>query len=165
MRNSHWPTRWISGCRGGHSEGKAKAVRVLRLGEAFLLLLRPNRRPWKCYAGEGVSRLQHSIGSWKMEGIRVSGRGICLGGKRFWQLAVFAATGTLGVTSQAEAAIYYWQDSAPAAVAEPAPKAPARQTKTHRLGEKKFGEKKSAVVEKESKPQGPLIISISIAQQ
>jgi lipoprotein-anchoring transpeptidase ErfK/SrfK len=98
-----------------------------------------------------------------MEGIRVSGQGI--GGKRFWQLAVFAATGTLGLTSQAEAAIYYWQDSAPAAVAEPAPKAPARQTKTHRLGEKKFGEKKSAVVEKESKPQGPLIISISIAQQ
>jgi lipoprotein-anchoring transpeptidase ErfK/SrfK len=93
-----------------------------------------------------------------MEGVRVSGQGI--GGKRFWKLAVFAATGTLGVTSQAEAAIYYWQDSAPAAVAEPAPKAPARHTKTHRLGEKK-----SAVVEKESKPQGPLIISISIAQQ
>ena len=93
-----------------------------------------------------------------MEGIRVSGQGI--GGKRFWQLAVFAATGTFGVPSQAEAAIYYWQDSAPAAVAEPAPKASARHTKTHRLGEKK-----SAVVEKESKPQGPLIISISIAQQ
>jgi lipoprotein-anchoring transpeptidase ErfK/SrfK len=93
-----------------------------------------------------------------MEGIRVSGQGI--GGKRFWQLAVFAATGTLGVTSQAEAAIYYWQDSAPAAVAEPALKAPARHTKTHRPGEKK-----SVVVEKESKPQGPLIISISIAQQ
>src|ERR1700728_4525099 len=93
-----------------------------------------------------------------MEGIRVSGQGI--GGKRFWQLAVFAATGTFGVPSQAEAAIYYWQDSAPAAVAEPAPRASARHTKTHRLGEKK-----SAVVEKESKPQGPLIISISIAQQ
>ncbi|MGA2998030.1 L,D-transpeptidase family protein [Bradyrhizobium sp.] len=93
-----------------------------------------------------------------MEGTRVSGQGI--GGKRFWQLAVFAATGTLGVTSQAEAAIYYWQDSAPAAVAEPAPKAPARHPKTHRLGEKK-----SAAVEKDSKPQGPLIISISIAQQ
>jgi hypothetical protein len=94
-----------------------------------------------------------------MEGIRVSGRGICLGGKRFWQLAVFAATGTLGATSQTEAAIYYWQDSAPA-VTESAPKAPARNAKTRRLGEKK-----SAVVEKESKPQGPLIISISIAQQ
>jgi lipoprotein-anchoring transpeptidase ErfK/SrfK len=94
-----------------------------------------------------------------MEGIRVSGRGICWGAKRFWQLAVFAATGTLGATSQTEAAIYYWQDSAPA-VTESAPKAPTRNAKTRRLGEKK-----SAVVEKESKPQGPLIISISIAQQ
>jgi lipoprotein-anchoring transpeptidase ErfK/SrfK len=94
-----------------------------------------------------------------MEGTRVSGRGICLGAKRFWQLAVFAATGTFGVTSQTEAAIYYWQDSAPA-VAEPAPKTPARHAKTHRPGEKK-----SAVVAKEAKPQGPLIISISIAQQ
>ena len=94
-----------------------------------------------------------------MEGKRVSGQGICLGGKRFWQLAVFAATGTLGITSQTEAAIYYWQDSVPA-VTEPAPKAPARHAKTHRLGEKK-----SAAVEKASKPQGPLIISISIAQQ
>ena len=92
-----------------------------------------------------------------MEGIRVSRQGI--GGKRFLQLAVFAATGTLGVTSQTKAAIYYWQNSAPA-VTEPAPKAPARHAKTHRLGEKKF-----ATVEKESKPQGPLIISISIAQQ
>jgi lipoprotein-anchoring transpeptidase ErfK/SrfK len=95
----------------------------------------------------------------KMEGTRVSRRGICSGGRRLWQLAVFAATGTFGVTSQTEAAIYYWQDSAPA-VAEPAPKAPARRVKTHRPGEKK-----SAVVEKDSKPQGPLIISISIAQQ
>jgi lipoprotein-anchoring transpeptidase ErfK/SrfK len=93
-----------------------------------------------------------------MEGKRVTGQGV--GGKRFWQLAVFAVTGTLGATSQAEAAIYYWQDSAPAAVAEPAPKVPARHAKTHRPGEKK-----SAVVEKETKPQGPLIISISIAQQ
>ncbi len=92
-----------------------------------------------------------------MEGTRVGGQGI--GGKRFWRLAVFAATGTLGLTSQTEAAIYYWQDSAPA-VTEPAPKAPGRHVKTRRPGEKK-----SAVIEKESKPQGPLIISISIAQQ
>jgi len=63
-----------------------------------------------------------------MEGKRVTGQGI--GGKRFWQLAVFAVTGTLGATSQAEAAIYYWQDSAPAAVAEPAPKAPTAKKRT-----------------------------------
>lgn len=106
-----------------------------------------------------LSRLQHSIGSWKMEVTRVSGRGTCSGGIRFWPLAVIAATGMLGVTSQAQAAFYYWQDSAPA-VTEPAPRAPERHPKPHRPGDKK-----SAVIEKESKPQGPLIISISIAQQ
>jgi lipoprotein-anchoring transpeptidase ErfK/SrfK len=94
-----------------------------------------------------------------MEGTRVSGQGIPLGGARFWQLAVLAATGALGVTSQTEAAIYYWQDSA-SAITEPAERAPVRHAKTHR------GDKKSNVVQKEqAKPQGPLIISISIAQQ
>jgi lipoprotein-anchoring transpeptidase ErfK/SrfK len=91
-----------------------------------------------------------------MEGTRVSRQGFGLGSGRFWQLAIFAATGTLGVSSQTEAAIYYWQDSPPAAT-EPA----VRRAKTQRPGQKK-----SAIVEKkEAKPQGPLIISISIAQQ
>jgi lipoprotein-anchoring transpeptidase ErfK/SrfK len=94
-----------------------------------------------------------------MEGTRVSGRGVCLGGERLWQLAILAA-GTLGVSWQAEAAIYYWQDSAPI-VTQAVPKAPARRTKGQRHGDKKSG----AIVEKESKPQGPLIISISIVQQ
>ena len=85
-----------------------------------------------------------------------------MGSGRFWRLALLAASGTVGVSSQAEAAIYYWQDSSPAAT-EPAPapkNPPARRAKTQR-----HGEKKSAIVEKESKPQGPLIISVSIAQQ
>ena len=100
-----------------------------------------------------------------MEGIRVSGQEIGLGRSRFWPLAVFAITGTLAVTSQAEAAIYSWQDSTPAA-ADSAPKARIRNAKTHRHGERKSAEKKSSIVEKEqAKPQGPLIISISIAQQ
>jgi lipoprotein-anchoring transpeptidase ErfK/SrfK len=81
-------------------------------------------------------------------------------GWRLWQLAVFAATGTLGIVSQAQAAIYYWQDSTPG-VARPAPREQARRAKAPRHGEKKTG----VAVGKESKPQGPLIISISIAQQ
>ncbi|SHN87471.1 Lipoprotein-anchoring transpeptidase ErfK/SrfK [Bradyrhizobium erythrophlei] len=97
-----------------------------------------------------------------MEGTRVSRQGFGLGSGRFWRFAVLAATATVGVSSQAEAAIYYWQDSSPAAT-EPAPaprKPPARSAKTQRRGDKK-----PAIVEKESKPQGPLIISVSIAQQ
>jgi lipoprotein-anchoring transpeptidase ErfK/SrfK len=96
-----------------------------------------------------------------MEGTRVSGQGFGLGSVRFWRLAVFAATGTLGVSSQAEAAIYYWQDSTPAVTEPaPAPNVPVRRAKTHQRGEKKSGS-----ITKESKPQGPLIISISIALQ
>jgi lipoprotein-anchoring transpeptidase ErfK/SrfK len=97
-----------------------------------------------------------------MEGTRVNRQGFSLGSGRFWRLAILAATGTVGVSSQTEAAIYYWQDSEPAA-AEPAPtpkKPAARHAKNQRPGDKK-----SAIIEKESKPQGPLIISISIAQQ
>src|SRR5579871_3135732 len=95
-----------------------------------------------------------------MEGTRVSGQGAGLvGGRR--RLAVLAAIGTLCVTSQAEAAIYYWPDSAAPAVTHPVPKPQARRAKALRHGEKKS----DIAVEKESKPQGPLIISISIAQQ
>jgi lipoprotein-anchoring transpeptidase ErfK/SrfK len=94
-----------------------------------------------------------------MEGRRVSRQGFGLGSGRFWRLAVLAATGTLGLSSHTEAAIYYWPDSSPAAT-EPAPTPPVRRAKTQRRGDKK-----STIVEKESKPQGPLIISVSIAQQ
>lgn len=95
-----------------------------------------------------------------MEGTLVGEQGICFLNERLWRLVVLAAAGTFGATSQTEAAIYYSQDSAPG-IARPAPKAETRLAKAHR-----HGEKKSDVVEKEqSKPQGPVIISISIAQQ
>jgi lipoprotein-anchoring transpeptidase ErfK/SrfK len=95
-----------------------------------------------------------------MEGMRVGGQEVCFLSGRFWRLAIFAATGTLGVTSQTEAAIYYWQESTPGVV-QPAPKPQMRRAKTSRYGEKKS----DVAVEKESKPHGPLIISISIAEQ
>jgi lipoprotein-anchoring transpeptidase ErfK/SrfK len=96
-----------------------------------------------------------------MESTRVSRQGSGLRSGRFWRFAIFAATGTVGISPQAQAAIYYWQDSSPAAEPAPAPKKPpVRRAKTQR-----HGDKKSAIVEKESKPQGPLIISVSIAQQ
>jgi lipoprotein-anchoring transpeptidase ErfK/SrfK len=96
-----------------------------------------------------------------MEGTHLSGQGGCFLDGRLWRLAIFAAAGTLGVTSQAEATVYYWQDSTPGVVAQLATKAQARRAKVSRQGTKKS----DVAVEKESKPQGPLIISISIAQQ
>ena len=96
-----------------------------------------------------------------MEGMGVSGQEVGFVARRLWQIAVVTATGLLGVSSHAEAAIYYWQDAATPGATQPAPKTPARHPKAHRPGEKK-----SEVVEKEGvKPQGALIISISIAQQ
>jgi lipoprotein-anchoring transpeptidase ErfK/SrfK len=98
---------------------------------------------------------------WKLEGARVSGQGICFASGRFWQLAAFAVTGTLAVASQAQAAMYYYrQDQTPGA-AQSAPKAQTQRAKLSRHGDKKS----DVAVEKELKPQGPLIISVSIAQQ
>ena len=95
-----------------------------------------------------------------MEGRSVGGQGLCFVSSRFWRLAIFAATGTLAITSQAEATLYYWEDSTPGVV-EPAPSAEVRRPKAHA-----HREKKSNLVQKNpAKPQGPLIISISIAQQ
>jgi lipoprotein-anchoring transpeptidase ErfK/SrfK len=95
-----------------------------------------------------------------MESRRVDRQGFGLGSGRFWRVAILAATGTLGLSSQTEAAIYYWQDSAPAAEA-----APASQSGRHANTQRR-SDKKSAIAEKkEARPQGPLIISVSIAQQ
>jgi lipoprotein-anchoring transpeptidase ErfK/SrfK len=95
----------------------------------------------------------------ELEGMRVSRQIGFVSGRRLWRIAVVTATGMLGVTSQSEAAIYYWQDSASAA--QPAPKAPAGHAKARRQGDKKS----NVVVNESAKPQGPLIISVSIAQQ
>jgi lipoprotein-anchoring transpeptidase ErfK/SrfK len=95
-----------------------------------------------------------------MEGMRVRRQQVGFAGGRLWQIAAVTASGAFGITSQSDAAVHYWQDAAPG-TAQPAPQAPPRHSKTQRPGEKK-----SKVVGNESaKPQGPLIISISIAQQ
>jgi lipoprotein-anchoring transpeptidase ErfK/SrfK len=92
--------------------------------------------------------------------MRVSGQIGFVNG-RLWRIAVVTATGVLGVTSQSEAATSYWQDDSAPAIAQPAPKAPAGRAKARRHGDKKS----NVVVNESAKPQGPLIISVSIAQQ
>ncbi len=92
--------------------------------------------------------------------MRVSGRGAAVVAERIWRLAILTAAGAIGVASQAEAAIYYWQNSDPA-VSRPEPTVPQRRQRArHQV------DKKAELAAKEAaKPQGPLIISISIAQQ
>jgi lipoprotein-anchoring transpeptidase ErfK/SrfK len=94
-----------------------------------------------------------------MEGMRVSGQRIGFAGGRLWQIAVATATAAVGMSSQSEAAIY-WQDTGPATT-QPAPKAPAGHPKARRRSDKKS----EIVVNEAAKPHGPLVISISIAQQ
>ena len=92
--------------------------------------------------------------------IRVNGNSAAIVAGRLWRVAILTASGAIGITSQAQAALYYWSDSDPA-LSRPEPAAPQP-----RQGKRRHSEKKAGSVEKESaKPQGPLIISISIAQQ
>jgi lipoprotein-anchoring transpeptidase ErfK/SrfK len=80
--------------------------------------------------------------------------------ERLWRVAILTAAGAIGVVSQAEGAIFYWQNSDPG-FSQPAPTIPLRRPKP-RL----HLAKKAALGGSEaSKPQGPLIISISIIQQ
>ncbi|SHJ33564.1 Lipoprotein-anchoring transpeptidase ErfK/SrfK [Bradyrhizobium lablabi] len=92
--------------------------------------------------------------------MRVRGHGVLGGTKRFWRIAALSAAGAIGAASQAEAALYYWSDYDPGYY-RPAPMAPQRRPKL-----RPQQAKKPAVPEKESaKPQGPVIIAISIDQQ
>jgi lipoprotein-anchoring transpeptidase ErfK/SrfK len=92
--------------------------------------------------------------------MRVRGHRAAIATKRLWQTAILTAAGAIGVTSHAEAALYYWSDSEPG-VSRPEPAADPRRPKARH-----HAEKKTDAPQKESaKPQGPVIISISIDQQ
>ena len=95
--------------------------------------------------------------------LRVSGHriSICnIAAERFWQIAVLTAVGTIGAASNADAALYYWQDSDPGYY-RPAPTAQTRRQRTRRNSTVKT----EAAKETGAKPQGPLIIAVSIDRQ
>ena len=77
---------------------------------------------------------------------------------RLWRIAVLTAAGAIGSAPRAEAALYYWSDSDPG-YSRPGPVVPQRRQKPRHRQAKKIEEKESA------KPQGPLIIAISIDRQ
>ncbi|MBR0895513.1 L,D-transpeptidase family protein [Bradyrhizobium tropiciagri] len=97
--------------------------------------------------------------------MRASGRRISIFDSargRFWQFAILTAAGTVAASTQADAALYYWnRDSAYyGGDYEPLPQ-------PHRQKPKRSTAKKTPATEKEAgrKPQGPLVISVSIDQQ
>jgi lipoprotein-anchoring transpeptidase ErfK/SrfK len=78
----------------------------------------------------------------------------------FWRIAVLTTAGAIASTSQAKAALHFWSDVDPA-FSVPAPDSPPRQ-----LRRRLHPRKKIAAPTKESvKPQGPLIVAISIEKQ
>jgi len=81
--------------------------------------------------------------------------------QRFWQIAMLAAAGSLVAVPQADAAaLFSWQDSDPSYY-RPVPMAQPRKPKARRPSAKT----EAAVKETNAKPQGPLIIAVSIDQQ
>lgn len=84
---------------------------------------------------------------------------------RLWQVAILTAAGAIGTTSQADAAFYYWSDYSDGSYAS----RQERHLEIPRQKPQKRGGagKKEIVAEKEagSKPQGPLVIVVSIERQ
>lgn len=86
---------------------------------------------------------------------------------RLWQYAVLTAAGAIGTTSQAEAAFYYTPDYSDGSYySQPVRHPDVPQQKPQKRGSAAKS-KKEALVEKESgaKPQGPLVIVVSINRQ
>lgn len=86
---------------------------------------------------------------------------------RLWQYAVLTAAGAIGTTSQAEAAFYYTPDYSDGSYySRPVRHPDVPQQKPQKRGSAAKS-KKEALVEKESgaKPQGPLVIVVSINRQ
>lgn len=84
---------------------------------------------------------------------------------RLWRVAILTAAGAIGTTTHAEAAMYYWSDYTDGSYYhQPQPRierANPRKRATV-LGKKK---KESGEKETGAKPQGPLVIAISIDRQ
>jgi lipoprotein-anchoring transpeptidase ErfK/SrfK len=96
------------------------------------------------------------IEDWKM--VRVGGHGVGTG--RLWRIALLTLAGATGAASEADAAVY-WSGYDPSYYYfQPAP------TIQRRPRVRRYQAKKIEAPEKEStKPQGPLIIAISIEKQ
>ncbi|MGY8631521.1 L,D-transpeptidase family protein [Bradyrhizobium sp. 14AA] len=95
----------------------------------------------------------------------VNGSGFSAKPTRLWQVAILTAAGAIGTASQAEAAFYYWTDYSDGSYGRQ-----ERHFEQPRQKPTKHGasnRKKEVVAEKEAgtKPQGPLVIVVSIDRQ
>jgi lipoprotein-anchoring transpeptidase ErfK/SrfK len=88
--------------------------------------------------------------------------GATISKQRFWQIAMLTAAGSVAAASQADAAAtFFWQDTDPGYY-RPMQIVQPRKPKARRPAAKKT---EATVKETNAKPQGPLIIAVSIEQQ
>src|SRR3954462_9305043 len=94
----------------------------------------------------------------------VNGSGFSAKPARFWQVAILTAAGAIGTASQADAALYYWTDYSDGSYGRQERHLDVPRQKPQKRGA--VG-KKDLVAEKEAgtKPQGPLVIVVSIDRQ
>ncbi|QOZ53570.1 L,D-transpeptidase [Bradyrhizobium sp. CCBAU 53338] len=86
---------------------------------------------------------------------------------RLWQVAILAAAGAIGTVSQAEAAFYYYPDYSDGSYGRQVRRIEEPRLRPQKRSAASARNKKEALVEKESgaKPQGPLVIVVSIERQ
>lgn len=94
----------------------------------------------------------------------VSGPGYSAATVRLWRVAILTAAGAFSTTTHADAALYYWQDYSDGSYYVRQQQPSMQRRKPHKRG---AATGKKDVVEKETaaKPQGPLVIAISIERQ
>ncbi|WP_426609226.1 L,D-transpeptidase family protein [Bradyrhizobium sp. McL0616] len=94
----------------------------------------------------------------------VNGSGFSAKPARLCQVAILTAAGAIGTTSQADAAYYYWSDYSDGSYGRQERRPEEPRQKPQKRG---AAAKKGVVAEKETggKPQGPLVIVVSIDRQ
>jgi lipoprotein-anchoring transpeptidase ErfK/SrfK len=90
----------------------------------------------------------------------VGGYGVSGATEKLWRIAVLTAVGAIGTASRTEAAAYYWSDT-DSGYSRPGPTIQKPKQKSRNRQAKKI----DAPEKEASKPQGPVIISISIEKQ
>ncbi|TFV73146.1 L,D-transpeptidase [Bradyrhizobium frederickii] len=95
----------------------------------------------------------------------VNGSGFSAKPARLWQVAILTAAGAIGATSQANAAFYYWTDYSDGSYYPRQDRHP--EIPRQKPQKRSATGKKAVVAEKEAgtKPQGPLVIVVSIDRQ
>src|ERR1700729_2954547 len=78
---------------------------------------------------------------------------------RFWQIAALTVAGTIGIAARADAAVL-WSDS-DSGYSRPVIVAPPRAQRTSRHK----GKQVEAAIKESARPQGPLIIAVSVSKQ